>query len=461
MTVTDRRGLPLSNATAACADALDAAIDDALAFQGDPIARIDAVLAEHPDFVMGHVFRAGMLTQAMETRIYQTMVESLEAAEALWDRANDRERSHIRAVRAWVEGDFHGAVQRWEEGLVRHPHDLLALAMVHLTDVLLGDVIGQRDCVARVFPLWDEAIPGYEFVLGFYAFGLEENRDFNRGEEAGRRALALRPNHPYAIHAVAHVMEMQGRQLGGVHFMNERRDVWADSNFRNHLWWHLSLFLLDLGRVDEVLNIYDHSLRSGAVGGERYEELDSAALLWRLNLVGVDVGRRWANLADKWEPSAADTLYAFNDVHAMMAFAGDQRLEAQERLLTANERYLEHAGDANAAMSREIGLPFCRALQAFAAGDYRACVDCLLPVRYMTYRLGGSHAQRDIIAWTLLEAALRAGDGNLALALANERCQLKPSSPQNWRLVARAHVLRGDQERARRAWARAESPLAA
>lgn len=116
MTVTDRRGLPLSNATAACADALDAAIDDALAFQGDPIARIDAVLAEHPDFVMGHVFRAGMLTQAMETRIYQTMVESLEAAEALWDRANDRERSHIRAVRAWVEGDFHGAVQRWEEG---------------------------------------------------------------------------------------------------------------------------------------------------------------------------------------------------------------------------------------------------------------------------------------------------------------------------------------------------------
>jgi Flp pilus assembly protein TadD len=79
----------------------------------------------------------------------------------------------------------------------------------------------------------------------------------------------------------------------------------------------------------------------------------------------------------------------------------------------------------------------------------------------MNHRLGGSHAQRDIIAWTLVEAALRSGDGDLALALANERCQLKPSSPQNWRLVARAYVLRGDQDRARRAWARAESPLAA
>lgn len=462
MTVTDRRGLPLSNATTACAEALDTALDEALAFQGDPVARIDAVLAEHPDFVMGHVFRVGMLTQAMETRIYRTMVDSVEKAEALWDRANDRERAHIRAIRAWIEGDFHGAVQRWEAGLVQHPHDLLALALVHLTDVLLGDIAGQRDCVARVFPLWDESMPGFEFVLGFYSFGLEENGAYSRAEESGRQALALRPDHPYAIHAVAHVMEMQGRQLGGVHFMTSRRDIWAESNFRNHLWWHLSLFLLDLGRVDEVLNIYDNSLRgSGAGGGEKYEELDSAALLWRLNLVGVDVGRRWTDLADKWEPSTADTLYAFNDVHAMMAFAGDRRTEAQERLLTANERYLEHAGDANAAMSREIGLPFCRALQSFAAGDYRACVDRLLPVRYMNHRLGGSHAQRDIIAWTLVEAALRSGDGNLALALANERCQLKPSSPQNWRLVARAHVLRGDQERARRAWARAESPLAA
>lgn len=167
MTVTDRRGLPLTNATPVCARALDDALEYALAFRGDPIGRIDAVLAEHPDFVMGHVFRAGLLTQEMETRIYRTMVGSVEAAEALWSQANDRERAHICAVRAWIEGDFHGAVQHWETGLVHEPHDLLALALVHLTDVLLGDVVGQRDCVARVFPMWDESVPGYEFVLAF------------------------------------------------------------------------------------------------------------------------------------------------------------------------------------------------------------------------------------------------------------------------------------------------------
>src|SRR3546814_8645990 len=102
MTVTDRRGLMLSNATADCALALDEALDDALAFRGNPIARIDAVLAANPDFVMGHVFRAGLLTQEMETRIYGTMVGSVEAAERLWDRATARERDPIRPVRAWV-----------------------------------------------------------------------------------------------------------------------------------------------------------------------------------------------------------------------------------------------------------------------------------------------------------------------------------------------------------------------
>ena len=461
MSTRDSRGIALSNASAAAVAALDACLEDCLAFRGDPVARMDAVLDEHPDFIMGHCFKAGLLTQSMETRIYRDMVASVEAAERLAARANEREQRHIAAVRAWIDGDFFAAVQHWEEVLTQQPFDLLALQLIHLTDVLLGDVVGQRDCVARVFPLWDESVPGYEFVLGFYAFGLEENRDFAQAEECGRRALAMRPGHPYAIHAVAHVLEMQGRQSGGVWFMNSRQDDWARSNFRNHLWWHLSLFHLDLGQVERVLEIYDQELRGPGNSGDKYEELDSAALLWRLKLLDIDTGTRWHELADKWVESAEDTLYAFNDVHAMMTFVADERREAEASLLNANERYIDHAGDANVAMSREIGVPFCRALQDFGRGRYGDCVERLLPVRYRTHRLGGSFAQRDIIGLTLLEAALRARRFELALALANERCGLKPSSPQNWKLAARAHKGLGQHERAERADARAISLMAA
>ncbi|MEM9139037.1 MAG: tetratricopeptide repeat protein [Pseudomonadota bacterium] len=456
----DCRGVPVSYGDQSAIDGLEDAMLCALAFRGDAISRIDKVIEDHPLFVMGHIFKAAWLTQAMETRIYDEMVTALENAGRLSARANNRELGHLAALRHWVNGDFYAAVQVWEDVLTRYPRDLIALQQAHLSHVLLGDIVGQRDTVARVFPLWDETIPGYEFVLGFYSFGLEENGDYHRAEELGREALAMRPDNPYAVHAVGHVMEMRGRQLGGIRFMTDHAHHWGTSNFANHLWWHTALFHLDIDESDRVLDIYDNHLRSGGEG-ERYEELDSSALLWRLNLLGVETQGRWAELSKKWAPSAQDTLYAFNDVHAMMAFCAAGDTDAQDTLLTANERYLEHASDANAAMSREIGLPFCLAIRDFQNEEYGDCVDRLVPVRYMTHKLGGSWAQRDVIGWTLLEAALRAGRGELALALANERCALKSSSPQNWAYVARAHAIIGNRDGERRARARAESLCAA
>jgi tetratricopeptide (TPR) repeat protein len=457
----DCRGVPVTCTDPALIDAFDRCHRSSLIFRGDPIGEIDAVLQGSPDFILGLIFKAGMLSQAMETRIYGELLTAVEKAEALAARANEREKGHIRALRAWVDGDFHGAVQAWEAVLVQQPFDLLALQLIHLTDVLLGDVVGQRDCVARVFPLWDETVPGYEFVLGYYAFGLEENGDYARAEEMGRRALAMLPDHPYAVHAVSHIMEMQGRQGGGIAFMRDRERDWSTSNFANHLWWHTALYHLDLARLDSVMDIYDNHLRCKDPSGERYEELDAAALLWRVTLLGEDTGQRWNELAEKWAPSAEDTLYAFNDVHAMMTFVAAGRHDLADRLLSANERYCEYANDANVAMSREIGMPFSRALCSFVREDYGKCVDELLPVRYRTHRLGGSFAQRDIIGWTLLEASLRDKRFDLALALANERLGLKPSSPQNWRFAARALNGKGDKGKADRCEARAVSLLAA
>ena len=458
---TDCRGVPVSYANGDAIDGLERSITMSLSFRGDPVGEIEKTLENHPDFIMGWVFKAAWMTQYMETRIYGEMVGALNQAENRIANANDREVGHIEAVRAWVNGDFFGAVQKWEAVLIHYPMDLLALELVHYTMVLLGDVVGQRDVVARVSNLWDESVPGYEFVLGFYAFGLEENRDFSSAEDHARRALSIRPDNPYAVHAVAHVMEMRGRQAGGIRFMKDRANVWGTSNFANHLWWHTSLYHLDIEQYDQVFGIFDGHLDSRRKGGNKYEELDAAALLWRLNLAGQDSGDRWAHLADKWEPAAQDTLYAFNDVHAMMTFVSDGREDAQKALLSANERYVQNASDANVAMSREIGLPFCLAMQDFKNEHYGSCVDRLFPIRYMTHRLGGSFAQRDIISWTLLEAALRAKRYDLALGLANERTALKPTSVQNWRAVARAFRGLGDKGKADRADSKAQSMAAA
>jgi hypothetical protein len=165
--------------------------------------------------------------------------------------------------------------------------------------------------------------------------------------------------------------------------------------------------------------------------------IDQSALLWRLHLRGVDVGSRFEALAERWAPIADAGTYAFNDLHAMIAFAGAGRDADQRRVLDAQRAALERGGD-NRAFTADVGQAATQAVQAFAAGDYASVVRLLRPVRSYAHRFGGSHAQRDLLDLTLVEAALRGGDPALGAALARERAMLKPASPLAGRLVQRA-----------------------
>lgn len=459
-TMRDYRGIPVSYSDKEAIDALEHAHESYLAFRGDPIEEINGVIEQHPRFILAHLFKAAYLTQIMESRICDDLIDSVNAANDLAADANEREIHHLRAVSAWAEGDIFGAVREWEKALAEFPHDLLALQLVHLTHVLFGNVAGQRDVVASVFDLWNDDMTGFEFVLGFYAFGLEENRDFERAEQMAMDAMRLRAADPYAVHAVCHVMDMQGRQPEGLRFMYEHVESWSASGFAIHLWWHTALLHLYLQDFEQVLDIYDNKLRSSWDEECRFEEFDATALLWRLKLADVDVGKRWSELADKWAPSAQDMLYAFNNVHAMMAFAADSRDKEMHLLLTAGERCVEQSTGATVAAMRDIGLPFCKAIRDFQDGNYSACVDRLLPVGDMVHLLGGSFVQRDVVGWTMLEAAIRAGNFTLALELANQRCDLTPASPCNWINISRAHAGLGQVEMAEEAQKKAQSLLA-
>jgi hypothetical protein len=240
-------------------------------------------------------------------------------------------------------------------------------------------------------------------------------------------------------------MEMQGRLAEGIAWLTNREADWAPDNaFAFHNWWHLALYHLDLGNTERVLQLYDSHIRPQS-SQVVLEMIDATAMLWRLHLRGIPVGDRWRELASAWEPLAEDGYYSFNDAHAMMAFVADGRAVAARRLLATLERAAAGAG-TNAAMAREVGLPLARALAAFGAGDYAAAVPLLARVRPIASRFGGSNAQRDIIALTLLEAALRAGQTPLARALAAERTDLKPTSPFNWNMSGRVLAAMGDTD---------------
>ena len=456
MSLLDSRGVPLSTNNRVLLQQYEHALELSVSYTLDPLAATQAAIDADPGFAAAHCLRAALMVMATDKMAVSPLSQSIEAIEALGRRANEREQAHAAAARAWLHGDFAGSIRRYGDILVDYPHDLLALQVAHVGDFFLGASTMLRDRVAQVLPAWDASTPGYNYVLGMYAFGLEETALYSRAEDTGRRALELNPCDAWAVHAVTHVMEMQGRLRDGVDWLTSRESDWSVNNgFAFHNWWHLALFHLDVDDFDQVLALYDRRIRPNA-SQVPLEMIDGAALLWRLNLRGVNVGARWRELAQCWEPFVDHAYYSFNDAHAVMAFVGAGRIDLAQIAIAAMERKAL-GSDTNAMMTRDVGLPLARALVSFGAGAYGEVVNLLAPIRTIANRFGGSHAQRDLIHLTLLEAALRSGQGRLARALIAERTQLKPASPFNWRLAARACDMNGDAPGAARARDNAEA----
>jgi tetratricopeptide (TPR) repeat protein len=454
--LTDARGCPTSATSSASLQQYERALDLCASYELDPLATIQQVLDTDPTFALGHCLRAGLAVMATDRAAVPMLAESVAAVESQGRRAHDRERAHAAAARAWLEGDFAGSIQRYGDILIDHPHDLLALQVAHVGDFFLGSSSMLRDRIAQVLPMWDTSTPGYGYVLGMYAFGLEETALYSRAEDIGRRALDINRRDAWAVHAVTHVMEMQGRLRDGIDWLASRESDWSVNNgFAFHNWWHLALFHLEAGNYARVLELYDQRIRA-TPSAVPLEMIDATALLWRLELRSAHVGDRWQKLAASWEPLAEHSYYSFNDAHAVMAFAAAGRTDLVHRTITAMERKTA-ATDTNAMMTRDVGLPLARGVAAFSAGRYGDAIALLQPIRTIANRFGGSHAQRDLIHLTLVEAALRARQPRLARALISERTQLKPSSPFNWQLTARAMDMNGDSAGAAKALESAEA----
>ncbi len=417
MSAHDQLGFELTGASPAAAAAFCAAADAYHCYSGEPFPRLMAATADSPQFVMAHVLKAYMTLTGANTRVRRIGLSAIEAARDL--PATNREAGHVAAVQAMAAGEIRRAGRILEDLAIAEPRDLVALQAGQLVDFLTGDARMLRDRIARARPAWTPDMPNYHAVLAMHAFGLEECGQYAAAETAGREAVALQPRNGWAQHAVAHVLEMQERRAEGVAWMTADPDAWSrQSFFAIHNYWHLALFHLGLGDTDAVLRLYD-----GPIYGERsnlaFDMADAAALLWRLHLQDVDVGARWATLADVYaaEPRGQS---AFDDVHALMAYVGAGR-DAEAAGALGAMTAATQGPDDNAQVTAEVGLPIGQAIQAFGAGDFARTANLLRDIRSHAARFGGSHAQRDVIDLTLIAAAERSGEASLARALRAER----------------------------------------
>lgn len=434
---TDQQGNALIGADAEAARLFSEATETFSLYRGDPAQLATRALEVAPRFAMARVLLAWLGLIATEPGAAagaRTMIAELARLPR-----DERVDAHLAALRLVAAGHWSAAALLLERYSATQPRDFLALHVGHLLDFLRADARSLRDRIARALPGWSPLLPGYPQLLGMYAFGLEECGDYARAEDHGRQAVTLQPLDAWAHHAVAHVMEMQGRAADGIGWMITREAHWgaADNFFKVHNWWHRALFHLDLGQLDEALALYDGPVRE-ARSNVAYDLIDASALLWRMQLLGVDLGSRWRELASAWDAHADGQTYAFNDWHAVMAWLGAGRMEdvagLVESFRTAGARTENHR------WATDIGLPLVEGFSAFWRRDYATAIERLHGVRHFACMFGGSNAQRDIIDWTLAESALRGGHADFAQALAHERLALKPHSLTCRGMLARAGV---------------------
>ena len=458
----DVRGLEITAASEAAARSFDATIAQYLRFGKETGDCLKATLAEDPGMALAHCLKGYFFMLFCVPALTVKARKSLDAGRrAVAERgATERERRHLDALDAWTRGEFGEAVVHLEAILASHPRDILALKLAHYLWFYLGDNENHRDSTARVLHAWDDTVEDYGYVLGMQAFALEEAGAYDEAERAGRAAVERNPADLWAVHAVAHVMEMQDRRREGIAWVRESEPRLGEcNNFGYHLWWHLALFHLELDEVEPVLRLYDERMRAD-LSDEYLDICNATSMLWRLEERGVDAGDRWNELAERCEARTSEHQMVFPDVHYMLALAAGGRDAAVERMLDSMRAFAEGSATQQGVMAA-AGAPLGKAIAHWYRGEYAQVVDVLAPARYRLPRIGGSHAQRDLFHQILITAALACGRHETARTLLSERAARKPRNPWTWKRYAQALAALDDDEGAAQARETAARLLAA
>ncbi|MBX9947326.1 MAG: tetratricopeptide repeat protein [Reyranella sp.] len=440
----DGQGLELSNADAGAVAALDFVREEWLAF-GNRLGEFTAAADREERCALLPVIAASLMLSMYSSEGRAAATRYAARARAMSAGANLREQAWLAAVESWIAGDDDRSLAHFRDIVARWPRDLLAGKLAQLHAFNRGDAetlldVGERLAAANA---------DNRFVWAMQAFGLEECNRLDEAEAVARKALAIDRRDPWAHHAIAHCLESHGRMLEGVAFLEEMSDTWEGCNsfMYTHNWWHLALFLIDLDRTDEALALYDR--RVWGVWKEFCEDqINAVSLLARLELRGVDVGDRWTDLATYLKPRLHEHFSAFLDLQYLYGLARAGEQSAVTEMLASLEDRAERARPFEREAWADCAVPAAHGLAAHASGDHAEAARLLGRAMPHLASIGGSIAQRGLFGAIHLDALVRAGWNDAALALLQADERERPTVPWTKRALAGLYRRVGRTEQA-------------
>jgi tetratricopeptide (TPR) repeat protein len=441
----DGQGLEVSNADAGAIGALDFLRDEWLGF-GNRLGEFVSIAQKQESCALLPLMAAS-LGLSMNSADGQAMaVNHLAHANRLAKAGlNDRERGWLAAVTTWVAGDADKSLDTLDRIAAEWPRDLLAVKLGQLHAFNRGDA----STLLRFGERATEANPDNRFVLAMHAFGLEECNRLDEAEAVARQALAIDRRDPWAHHVVAHCLEARGRLLEGVAFLESMSDTWEGCNsfMYTHNWWHLALFLIDLDRTDEALALFD--TRVWGVWKEFSEDqINAISLLARLELRGVDVGDRWADIATYMKPRLHEHFSPFLDLQYLYALARAGEQSAVTEMLASLEDRAERARPFEREAWVDCAVPAAHGLAAYAKGDHATAARLLSQAVPHLQSIGGSIAQRALFGAIHLDAMVHSGWNDAALKILQADERDRPGVPATKRALAGLYHRLGRAEQA-------------
>jgi tetratricopeptide (TPR) repeat protein len=412
----DSLGNATSTRSASTLRGIDDFVDGFLGYE-KRAANIFAAADADPDSVLANVFAgfSWLFLEAAGAEAHAAVY--LRRAETAAAGATRRETMLLRQLERWIAGDV-PAVQALGEAIVAdYPRDLASVKLHQYFSFNRGDAAA----MLHIAECARNENPQNPHLFGMLAFGYEQLHRLPEAEAAARRALELKPKEPWAQHALAHVMLSSGRVREGVEFLAEASHTWDDLNsfMYTHNWWHRALFSISLGDEAAVFEAYDHHVWSQEKSYSQ-DQVGAVSLLARMEIAGLDVGDRWAEVADYLKPRARDTLQPFLTIQYLYGLARAGRAEA-DMLMAAVEDRARDTGRFDHRVWAEVALPACRGVLAHARGGHEAATRLLGPVAPRIAEIGGSHAQRDLFGQILLDAHLKAGHYSIARGMIEMR----------------------------------------
>lgn len=421
-TLHDALGLDLSTGSADAAAAWDRLTEEVLAHGRGAAAALAETLMADPTLAAAHAVRGLMLLGLARAELVAPARLAHAEARRLMRAGSvaPREAAFADALGHWLEGRPLQAAAVLEGGLRDRPHDILAFKFAHAIRFMAGDLTGMQAAARR----WAPGFAGsalHGFALGCHAFAEEEAGDMAAAERLARHALAIAPRDAWGRHALAHVFEATGRAEEGARWLNRCAEGWSHcGNFSYHMYWHLALFELELGRPSAALALYDLEIRAERT--DDYRDLaNGASLLARLELEGVDVGGRWEELAEIAARRAADRRLVFADLHYLLALTADGRGAEAGALLGRLCRDARSDATHDAHVARKAGVAAAAGVSAFRGGAFPRAARLFGEALPALAAIGGSHAQRDLFEQFAIEATIRSGDLPRAAVMLEDR----------------------------------------